>query len=80
MNEGANEPAGGVVDRRRPKRQRHSLSELVAIVRPPGNPHGVRAFAADELEEAAQYAAESGVPVVIARKTTHMAGPAAMVL
>ena len=45
------------------KRRRHTLDDLVAIVRPAGKPSLVRAFARDELDQARQYAAEHDTEV-----------------
>ncbi len=38
--------------------QRPTLAALTLLVRPPGNPHGIRAFTAGERAEAELYAAE----------------------
>ena len=43
-----------------PKRARAALATLALIVRPPGQPSGIRAYTADEADEAQQYAAETG--------------------
>ncbi|MCK0441079.1 hypothetical protein MUG78_16895 [Gordonia alkaliphila] len=45
------------------RRQRRRLDELVCIVRPKGRPDAVRAFAADEHDQAQQYAASFGAEV-----------------
>ncbi|MGB6244621.1 MAG: hypothetical protein WBF94_06675 [Gordonia sp. (in: high G+C Gram-positive bacteria)] len=39
------------------------MSELVVLVRPPGNLTATRAFAADELDQAHAYAAEHSARV-----------------
>lgn len=50
------ESAGGISDRRAPKRVRVELADLTLIVRPPGRPAQVRAFTADEHADAQAYA------------------------
>lgn len=54
---------GGVRDRRPPKRARVPLSDLVLIVRPPGQHGAIRAFTNEEKAEADRYAAQHGVDV-----------------
>ncbi|MDV6310027.1 hypothetical protein [Gordonia amicalis] len=57
------ESAGGISDRRAPKRGRVALADLTLIVRPPGRPAQIRAFTDAERAEAATYASETGASV-----------------
>ncbi|MCZ4581713.1 hypothetical protein O4158_22015 [Gordonia amicalis] len=57
------EHAGGISDRRSPKRGRVDLADLTLIVRPPGRPAQTRAFTDDEQAEAHAYANETGASV-----------------
>ena len=57
------ETAGGISDRRAPKRARADLPDLTLIVRPPGRPHQTRAFTDAEHAEAHAYASETGATV-----------------
>lgn len=57
------ESAGGISDRRSPKRGRVDLADLTLIVRPPGRPAQVRAFTDAERAEAAAYANETDASV-----------------
>lgn len=50
-------------DRRTPKRAKVALADLTHIVRPPGNPVGIRIYASDELDDAQRYATETGAVV-----------------
>lgn len=59
------ESAGGISDRRAPKRARVELADLTLIVRPPGRPAQVRAFTADEHAEAQAYASETDASVQV---------------
>lgn len=59
------ESAGGISDRRAPKRARVELADLTLIVRPPGRPAQVRAFTADEHAEAQTYASETDASVQV---------------
>ncbi|WP_439033316.1 hypothetical protein [Gordonia terrae] len=57
------ESAGGISDRRAPKRARVELADLTLIVRPPGRPAQVRVFTDAERAEAHDYADETGANV-----------------
>lgn len=57
------ETAGGISDRRAPKRARADLSDLTLIVRPPGRPAQTRAFTDAERAEAHAYANETDATV-----------------
>lgn len=62
MTEGI-ESAGGISDRRAPKRSRADLADLTLIVCPPGRPAHIRAFTSAEQAEAQAYANEVGASV-----------------
>jgi hypothetical protein len=49
--------------RQQPTRSIARLADLMLIVRPPGNPGGIRAFTEAERAEADAYAAETGATV-----------------
>jgi|CXWK01.1.fsa_nt_gi hypothetical protein len=63
MTENTGDTSGGVVDRRSRNRRHRKLHEIVAIVRPPDNPTQVKVFAADELDDAEEYARHYGAHV-----------------
>lgn len=63
MTENTGDISGGVVDRKSRNRRHRKLHELVAIVRPPGNPTQVKVFTADELDDAEEYARRYGMQV-----------------
>lgn len=55
-------------DRRAPKRAKVTLADLTHIVRPPGNPTGIRVYAADELADAQSYATDTNAAVELLTK------------
>lgn len=59
------ESAGGISDRRAPKRVRVELADLTLIVRPPGRPAQVRTFTDAEHAEAQTYARETDASVEV---------------
>lgn len=59
------ETAGGISDRRAPKRVRVELADLTLIVRPPGRPAQVRAFTDVEHAEAQAYARDTDASVEV---------------
>lgn len=49
--------------RQAPKRRPAAVADLTILVRVPGRPEMVRAFTADEYNEAADYAARTGAAI-----------------
>ncbi|UPG70820.1 hypothetical protein [Gordonia hongkongensis] len=64
------ESAGGISDRRAPKRSRVDITDLTLIVRPPGRPAQIRAFTDAERVEATAYASETDAHVEVLRGAT----------
>ncbi|GAC50913.1 hypothetical protein GOACH_33_00340 [Gordonia aichiensis NBRC 108223] len=55
-----NDTGAGPTNRVAPKRGRVELPDLTLIVRPAGQPAGIRTYTANELDEAQAYADQTG--------------------
>lgn len=71
---------GGLSVRQSPRKRAADarIADFTLLVRVPGQPGAVRVFTDDEVDEAAQYAAESGgvvVPLPLSPPTGYAPGP-----